>query len=123
MQLPVHIRFAGLAPSEAIERAIRQKVRHAERLHPSIIAWRVTVEQDHKHRHQGRPFGVRLEASLTGREVVVTRVHDEDVYVALRDAFDTLQQQLGSSPTVDRDRIDSHLDPGPARQSQADAFE
>lgn len=105
MKLPVAIRFAGLVPSEAVELAIRERVRRAERLHPGIASWRITVEQDHKHRYQVRPFGVRIEVKLPRHELVVSRVHDEDVHVALRDAFDAIGQQIGDHARVGREKI------------------
>ncbi len=42
----------------------------------------------HKHKHQGRPYAVRVDVTLPGQELCVDRVQDEDVYVALRDAFE-----------------------------------
>jgi cold shock CspA family protein len=54
----------------------------------------VTVEQMRKHHQQGRHFAVKVDLRVPGREIVATRDHDEDVYVALRDAFDSAKRQL-----------------------------
>lgn len=98
MKLPVEIRFDGLVPSEAVEFAICDRVRRAERLHPGLSSWRKTVERDHKHRHPGRPFGVRIHAAVPGHALLATHVHDADVHVAVRNAFDDLVQQIGTGP-------------------------
>jgi ribosome-associated translation inhibitor RaiA len=37
---------------------------------------------------------VRIDIGVAGGEIVVNRDHDEDVYVALRDAFDVAKRQL-----------------------------
>jgi cold shock CspA family protein/ribosome-associated translation inhibitor RaiA len=55
---------------------------------------RVDIDLEQKHKHQGRPYGVRIDLTLPGHELVVNRVQDEDVYVALRDAFDSMKRQL-----------------------------
>jgi ribosome-associated translation inhibitor RaiA len=37
---------------------------------------------------------VRIDLKVPGKEIVVNRDHDEDIYVALRDAFDVARRQL-----------------------------
>jgi len=52
------------------------------------MSCRVVVEIPHKHHHQGKQFNVRIDIGVPGDEIVINRDHHEDVYVALRDAFD-----------------------------------
>jgi hypothetical protein len=40
---------------------------------------------------------VRLNVTVPDRELTVDRVQDEDVYVALRDAFDDMTRRLAES--------------------------
>ena len=94
MKLPLQIRFLGLQPSEAVESAARRKAEKLDRFHANIMSCRVTIEMSDKHKHQGRPLSVRIDLTLPGRELTVDRVQDEDVYVALRDAFDDMVRQL-----------------------------
>lgn len=94
MKIPLDLRFLGLAPSQAIEAAVHARVAHIERMCPDVTAWRVTIDQEHKHQRQGRPFSVRVDVTVPGQELAITRAHDEDVYVALRDAFDAAQRKL-----------------------------
>jgi ribosome-associated translation inhibitor RaiA len=54
----------------------------------------VSVEQPHRHKHQGRLFNVRITLHVPGGEFVVNRDHHEDVYVALQDAFAAARRQL-----------------------------
>jgi ribosome-associated translation inhibitor RaiA len=37
---------------------------------------------------------VRVDLRVPGREIVASREHHEDVYVALRDAFESAHRQL-----------------------------
>jgi ribosome-associated translation inhibitor RaiA len=52
------------------------------------------VEQPHHHRHQGGQFVVRLHIDVPGGEIVVNHDHDEDVFIAVRDAFNAARRQL-----------------------------
>lgn len=94
MKLPVHIQFHDMAPSEALEAKAREYAHKLDTLAPDIMSCRVTVDLLQKHKTQGRPVGVRLDLSLPGHELVVTRVQNEDAHVALRDAFDGMKRQL-----------------------------
>jgi ribosomal subunit interface protein len=94
MRIPVQISFHGLERSDALEDAVRGKVEHLEHLAGNITSCRVVVDLLQKHKHQGRPFGVRIDLTLPGRELIVDRVQHEDAFVALRDAFDAMKRQL-----------------------------
>jgi ribosomal subunit interface protein len=94
MKQPLQITFHGMRPSDAVEDAARRKCEHLERFAADIMSCRVVVDLEERHKHQGRPLGVRIELTLPGRHLVVNRVQDEDVYVALRDAFDDMKRQL-----------------------------
>lgn len=102
MKQPLQIRFLGLAPSEAVEAAARKKAEKLERFSADLMSCRVSIEQTQKHQHQGRAFAVRIDVTMPHHELTVDRVHDEDVYVALRDAFDDMTRQL--EDTVRRTR-------------------
>jgi ribosomal subunit interface protein len=88
------IRFVGMEPSDAVAAAAREKTAKLELFCPEIMACHVAIEQPHRHRHQGRTFTVRIDLTLPGRELAVNRVEHEDVYVALRDAFDDMRRQV-----------------------------
>lgn len=94
MILPVHIQFQGMESSDALQASAREHAHKLESFAPDIMACRVTIDLEQKHKHQGRPFGVRIDLTLPGHELVVNRVQHEDVYVALRDAFDNMKRQL-----------------------------
>jgi ribosomal subunit interface protein len=94
MKLPLQIRFLGVEPSEAVENAARNKADKLDRFFPDIMSCRVSIEQTHKHQQQGRPFAVRIDVTVPNHEFSVDRVQDEDVYVALRDAFDGMKRQI-----------------------------
>lgn len=94
MQIPVQITVRDMAHSEALDEHIRAKAAKLE-LHFSLMtSCRVVVDAPHKHSHQGRQYVVRLDITVPGHEIVVNHEHDEDVYIALRDAFDAAKRRL-----------------------------
>lgn len=88
------IRFVGMEPSDAVASAARDKAAKLELFCPAIMACRVTIEQPHRHRQQGRSFSVRVDLTLPDHELAANRAEHEDVYVALRDAFDDMRRQV-----------------------------
>ena len=105
MQLPVQISFHGLDHSDAVEQRVREKVEKLEQFCKDIVSCRVVVEQHHKNtsnqHHKGEPFHITIKLSVPGDELVVGRdpkeVHaHEDIGVAIRDAFDSMERQLKS---------------------------
>lgn len=94
MQIPLQITVRGIPHSEALESRIREKSEKLDEFFDHITSCRVVVGEPHKHQRQGKEFNVRIEIGVPGRELVATRDHDEDVYIALRDAFDAIKRQL-----------------------------
>ena len=113
MQRPLEIRFRQMDPSPAIEARIRQKVGALERFSDRITGCRVTVEKEHRHHHQGNLYRVRIEIDAPGKELAVTRsgpkdhAH-EDVYVAIRDAFDAAVRRLEDHVRERRGKVKLH---------------
>ncbi len=99
MQVPVQISFRNTEQSDAVEERIREKAGQLEEYSDQIISCKVMVERPHKRHTQGNLYHVRIDLSVPGKEIVVSRdpkenqAH-EDVYVAIRDAFAAAVQQL-----------------------------
>jgi ribosomal subunit interface protein len=98
MKLPLQITFRNLPSSEAITSVIREKAEKLDRFSDRIMSCRVMVEASHRHQHNGKIYHVRIDLTVPGEEIVVGRdpvnhAH-EDVYVAIRDAFDSAKRQL-----------------------------
>lgn len=120
MRIPLQITFRNLPPSEAIETAIREKAQKLERYFDRITSCRVVVEAPHKHHHQGKLYEVRIDITIPGHEIVVSRDnHDkhahEDLYVSIRDAFAAAQTQLESYVGKMRGDVKNHQPPAHGR--------
>jgi len=108
MQIPLQITVRGIEHSDALETHIRDKANKLEEFFDHITSCRVVVEVPHKHHHQGKQFNVRLDIGVPGSEIVVNRDHAEDVYVALRDAFDAAKRQLEDYARKIRGDVKTH---------------
>ena len=99
MQIPLRVTFRDMPSSAAVEARVRERADALERLHPNITGCHVVVEAHHRHHQQGRLFHVAVHLVVPEGEIAVTRdpsrhhAH-EDVYVALRDAFDAAERRL-----------------------------
>jgi ribosome-associated translation inhibitor RaiA len=108
MQVPLQITLRNLPQSPALEELIRRKAQKLDAFRPGITSCAVTVEAPHRHQRQGREFAVRIDLHVPGREIVITREHDEDVYVALREAFEIAVRQVDENARVLRGEVKSH---------------
>lgn len=99
MQVPVHIKFHGIDVSPSLEQRIREQVEKLEQFCDRITSCEVVVELPHQHHRHGKQFHVRIDLSVPGSDIVVSRdpgegdAH-EDPYVAVRDAFLAARRQL-----------------------------
>ena len=94
MQNPLQITFRDMAHSDALETHIREKAAKLDAHFAHLTSCHVTLEQPHKHKHQGKAFRVHISLHVPGEDIVINRHEDEDAYVALRDAFDAAKRQL-----------------------------
>ena len=120
MQVPLEITFRNMPPSPAIEVDIRDKAAKLEEFHDRITSARVVVETPHRQHRQGKLFHVRIDVRVPGRELVVSRepaAHhaSEDVYVAIRDAFDDAKRQLEDYARETRGDVKTHEGPPEGR--------
>ncbi|MDM0116350.1 HPF/RaiA family ribosome-associated protein [Variovorax sp. J22R133] len=86
--------FPGFDRSPAFGRLARDRALRLDHFCADMSTCRVSLEMEDRHRQQGRSFTVRPELTLPGHELNVSHVHDEDIHIALRDAFDAMQRQL-----------------------------
>lgn len=108
MKTPLQITIRGIEHSDALETHIRDKANKLDEFFDRIMSCRVVVEVPHKHHHQGKQFTVRIDVGVPGSEIVVNRDHAEDVYVALRDAFDAAKRQLEDYARKIRGDVKTH---------------
>lgn len=92
--LPVQVTIRDIPSSQVLETHIRDKSAKLQQYYDRINSCRVVVEVPQKHKHQGKLFGVRIDVSVPGKELVVNKKENEDVYIAVREAFHAIERQL-----------------------------
>lgn len=108
MQVPLQITLRNLPASPALTDKIRTRVAKLEALGRRIVSCSVTVDASHKHQQQGREFSVHIDLRVPGHEIAVTRDHHEDVYVALREAFDAVTRKAEEQTEIVRGHVKTH---------------
>ncbi|MED5411696.1 MAG: ribosome-associated translation inhibitor RaiA [Pseudomonadota bacterium] len=93
--------FHNIEQTDAIADAVQKRIQKLERYCDEIIAGRVVLDSPHNNHHKGKVYSVGLEIHTPFKEVRVNQEqHDnhahEDLYVAIRDAFDAAERQLKS---------------------------
>jgi ribosomal subunit interface protein len=108
--LPVQITMRDIPLSPALETLIRKRAEKLNQYYDRISSCRVVIESPQKHKHQGKLYNVRIDITVPGKELVVTRKQDEDIYIAIRDAFDAIVRQLEEHSRKRHGRVKAHND-------------
>ena len=106
--LPVQITVRDMQNSPALEDHLRKKAMKLSHLYNRINSCKIVVHVPQKHKHQGKLFSVNIDLSVPGKELVVNRKLDEDVYIAIRDAFHAAQRQLETYARKRRGDVKTH---------------
>ncbi|GMR18067.1 MAG: HPF/RaiA family ribosome-associated protein [Gammaproteobacteria bacterium] len=116
MKLPLQVEFRNLKSSDAIEAKVRERADKLGNFSDDIMSCRVVIEAHHKHHHKGNLYHVRVDLKVPNAELVANRdpgehqAH-EDVYVAIRDAFDAMRRQLEDYVRRRRGKVKTHETP------------
>ena len=108
MQVPLQISLHGIGKSDALYDSIRERAEKLERFCDRITSCRVVLEVEARHKRQGKPLRARIDLKVPGEEIVITREHDEDVQVALRDAFHAARRKLEDYARERRGDVKQH---------------
>jgi ribosome-associated translation inhibitor RaiA/cold shock CspA family protein len=137
METPLQITFRNMPPSAAIEDTIREKAAKLDSYYDRIMGCRVVVEAPHRHHHKGKAYLVRIDLTVPGGELVVNRARNrlnaaklrdpelagndlteshepskhaahQDIYVAIRDAFDSARRKLQDYARKRRGEVKVH---------------
>lgn len=94
MKVPLQISTRKISLSSVAINIIKFKVQKLESLCDKIIACRIMVETPHRHKNHGSLFNVSIAITIPGTELSVKKEGHEDIYVAIRDAFEAARRQI-----------------------------
>ena len=99
MDKGLQVTFRNMDHSDAVEDKVRERAKRLEKYFDHITSCRVTVEAPESGHHKRKLFHIDIELGLPGKDLVVNRHPNdkrahENVYLAIRDAFDVAQRRL-----------------------------
>lgn len=100
MQFPPEIAFRGFEPDEWLKDAIHKEIDKLDDHFGRVVGCRVMVELPHRRREEGNPYHVRIELSVPGRNLVVSRSpkarerERETQMTAVDEAFSAMTRRL-----------------------------
>jgi ribosomal subunit interface protein len=102
MQIPMEISTRDVTLSPAIEAELRKRADKIERHYNRVTSCRIALERPTgNHHHDGGPYRVRVDVTVPGSEVVADK-QSEELFIAIRDAFEAAERQV--EEFVDRRR-------------------
>jgi len=123
MKVPMEISTRSVDLSDEMEDLIREKAGKLDNFHDGIISCRIMVDVPHRSQRKGIQYNVRIDVTVPGGEVVVKREPDEDLYVAIVNAFDTAERQLKQHAGKQRGAVKYHEEKPVGRVSKLFADE
>jgi ribosomal subunit interface protein len=91
---PVQITIRDMPVSTALQGHLLKKVSRLDHLYNRIQHCRIVIDVPQKHKRNGNMFRVCIDLRVPGKDLIVNKKHDEDVYVAVRDAFLAAERKL-----------------------------
>lgn len=113
MKFPLQIQFRDMERSDFIFNNIWEHAEKIEHFFDHILSCSVVVSMPHQHQRRGKLFHIQIRLHLPGNDLFVTTAPEknaahEDVYVAIRDAFDTLKRRLEDQVRRRRGLVKNH---------------
>ena len=115
MKIPLQISFSNMTPSDAVRARIEELANKLDRFNEHIMGCRVVVRAPNRRQRTGKLYHVSIDVTLPGHEIAVNRTSPqhqahEDVYVAIRDAFDAGKRQLEEHARKRRGDVKTHVE-------------
>lgn len=114
MHVTPEIVFDNMEASEAVAGRVREKFMKLEKLFGRMTHARCVIEAPHRHHHKGNIYLVKLVIGMPGTEDLVisqsgekNHAH-EDIYVAVRDAFDAARRRLQDTVHKRTGKVKTH---------------
>lgn len=114
MKIPLQISFSNMDSSDAVRARIEELASKLERFNQDIVGCRVVVRAPNRRQQSGRLYHVSIDLTLPGHEIAINRSSPndqthEDVYVAIRDAFEALTRRLEDVTDKMRGKVKTHV--------------
>jgi ribosomal subunit interface protein len=107
--MATRIHMLDMPRSEAVEARIHARVGRLARFSKDVQRCEVWLESPHQHHRKGWVYGVRIRLTVPGEEIDVhLQPESDDVYVAIREAFDAARRNLEDYERRRRGQVKAH---------------
>lgn len=106
--LPVQISIRDIASSSTLENQILKRAEKLTQFYTRILNCRIAIDFLQKHKHQGKIYNVKIKIKVPGKELVANHKADQDIYVAIRDAFNAIERQLEEHARKRHGKVKTH---------------
>ncbi len=117
MKVQLQITAHNIELNDFIKEDIREKAEKLDTYYDQVMRCRVVVDVPHRHKHEGILYDVHIYMTVPGGEIVVKREQNEDLAIAIRDAFDAARRKLEDYARRQRGDIKHHEETPLARVS------
>lgn len=93
MNFPVELTFHQTERSASVEASVERWLARLEHVHPKIQRVMVHVSQPHRSQRHGREFQINVIVEIPNHTIPVSQ-GNEDIYLALSDAFRAARRKL-----------------------------
>ncbi|GIL17706.1 MAG: hypothetical protein BroJett040_14570 [Oligoflexia bacterium] len=113
-EIPFQITFIDFPESDAIWLAVQERIEKLTHYNDHIIKCEVTISCPHRHHHADRYYHVNVHIYLPRNEIVISRNPEKDeaqkdIYVAIRNAFDSAERVLKEKIRMRRNRVRQYI--------------
>jgi ribosomal subunit interface protein len=108
----VQVTFRDFTPSLSVTQHVERRTTKLDTFFDRMIKCHVVVEAPHRHSKHGLRFHVRVDMFVPGKELVVSRDH-EDAHAAIDSAFGDAERVLEDYSHGLRDRPREHHSKNP----------
>ena len=93
--------FHNIVQTDALAQAVQKRINKLERYSDQILSGRVVLDAPHNNHYKGKVFSVGIEIHTSLKEIIINQGKQnnhahEDLYIAIRDAFNAAERQLKS---------------------------
>ena len=96
MPLNITIRDNSQNNTKALTRHIQKKAHKLDQYYQDINSCHIVVEPTQRNQHQGNLHSVHIDLKIPKDEIIINKVANENIYVAIRDALNAACRRLQS---------------------------
>jgi len=111
--IPYQISFLDFSESDAVKFAIQKRIERLEHFFDQVITCQVVVSCPHRKRSSDRLCQTQIRLFTKGESAIVNRDPQKNeshrnIYIAIRDSFDSLERILKDQTRIMRREVKHH---------------